>query len=288
MSRVMRLLSELAHAEESGDDVVAKLRFRIEGDVAVVGEGDGAFEALAGRRFSCVRFDREVYRRVPGRASRVRLLRIASAASRDEVVVHVPVGSAGSHPARVAIDVPRAALRRLELPAAEPGDRFPEDGFAHLFFDEEPLVREFDDAGLAVRERRGFTFVLERRRATPVSDAEPFVVELARVMKAARDAERMRMNDPPERAVAAMRARGKNAAVRDAVGRARLRRAIGWVDAMMPRGANCYRRTLLELALDAGAAGEPLVFGLDVGATGHVAFKDREDVSFDVVFEIPA
>jgi hypothetical protein len=49
---------------------------------------------------------------------------------------------------------------------------------------------------------------------------------------------------------------------------------------------NCYRRTLVELALDAGAAHETLVFGLDVGKTGHVAFKDREDVAFDVTFEV--
>src|SRR5258706_507164 len=83
---------------------------------------------------------------------------------------------------------------------------------------------------------------------------------------------RARMEDSPEKAVSAMRAIGRNAAARDEIGRARLKRAIGWIDAVMPRGGNCFRRTLIELALDAGAAEETLAFGLDVGRTGHVAF----------------
>ena len=71
--------------------------------------------------------------------------------------------------------------------------------------------------------------------------------------------------------------------------RARLRRAIGWVDAAYPgKGANCFRRVLVEVGLDAGAAEETLVFGLDVGRTGHVAFKDTEDRTFDVAFEVPS
>ena len=52
-------------------------------------------------------------------------------------------------------------------------------------------------------------------------------------------------------------------------------------------GASCYRRILLESALDAGAARETVVFGLDVGSTGHVAFEDREERAFDVSFAIP-
>jgi hypothetical protein len=182
-------------------------------------------------------------------------------------------------------------MRRLGLRTAEPGDRVSDEGVVHLFFDEEPLYREIDDAGLAVVQRSGSTFVLARRLAEPAHDVgatEPFVVELARVLGAARAAERIRMDEPPERALEEMRARGERTAARDAIGRARLRRAIGWVDALMPHGENCYRRTLLELALDAGAAREPVVFGLDVGRSGHVAFKNREDVPFDVVFEVPA
>jgi hypothetical protein len=85
-----------------------------------------------------------------------------------------------------------------------------------------------------------------------------------------------------------MRARGATATARGPIGRARLRRAIGWVDALAPGGANCYRRALLEIALDAGAARETVVFGLDVGRTGHIAFEDREERTFDVSFAVPA
>ncbi len=77
-------------------------------------------------------------------------------------------------------------------------------------------------------------------------------------------------------------ARNRAGKTRGPIGRARLRRAIGWVDAAMKE--NCYRRVLLELSLDAGAAKERIVFSLDVGKTGHVAFEGREDASFDVAF----
>jgi hypothetical protein len=60
------------------------------------------------------------------------------------------------------------------------------------------------------------------------------------------------------------------------------------VDVAAPGGPSCFRRVLLETALDAGAARETLIFGLDVGSTGHVAFAGREERSFDVSFEIPA
>ena len=41
-----------------------------------------------------------------------------------------------------------------------------------------------------------------------------------------------------------------------------------------------------ELALDAGAAEEVVVLGLDVGKTGHIAFEHREEMPFDVAFRI--
>lgn len=289
MSRLARLLHELAQREQDGTTAFERLRFRVEGATAIVGFEDGeAIGSLGTARFARVSIAGDTYRRVPGRDGRIRLLRIASAAARDEVIVHAAIGGAGTHPGRALVDAPRRAMRNLGLAAAEPGDRFGDEGFVHAFFDEEPLLREIDAAGLTVRERRGFTFVLERRRGAPSFDAEPFAVEVARAMRIARQAERARTEDSPQAAVAAMRERGRGAPARDEIGRARLRRAIGWVDAMMPRGENCYRRTLMELALDAGAAGETLVFGLDVGKTGHVAFKDREDIAFDVLFEIPA
>lgn len=55
-------------------------------------------------------------------------------------------------------------------------------------------------------------------------------------------------------------------------GRRRLRRAIGAVDRRCPGGANCLRRSLLEIVLDPGAAREPLHAGLQSGGgrgSGH-------------------
>src|SRR5262249_44219563 len=69
-----------------------------------------------------------------------------------------------------------------------------------------------------------------------------------------------------------MRERGGQAPQRGPAARTRLRRAIGWVDARFPGGANCYRRALLEIALDGGAAGEPFHMGFrlsDGPVAGH-------------------
>src|SRR5256885_1557911 len=117
-----------------------------------------------------------------------------------------------------------------------------------------------------------------------------FALELARALRLVRRAERERLAGTPARSVAAMRALGTRKAQRNALDRDRLRSAISLVDRFHPRGPNCYRRVLLELALDGGAARETLVFGLDVGKTGHVAFKERaaqhDEKEFDVAFEI--
>lgn len=111
-------------------------------------------------------------------------------------------------------------------------------------------------------------------------------VELARVARVAREAERLRMRVGPYEAVETQRAKGRKKRRRDAAARAHLRTAVNWLDAKWPGGGNCYRRVLIELALDAGAARERLVFGLDVGKTGHVAFEGADDATFDVVFTL--
>ena len=54
--------------------------------------------------------------------------------------------------------------------------------------------------------------------------------------------------------------------------RARLQRVIAAIDARLPGDPSCYRRALLEICLDAGAAEEPLHMGLKVPGghrTGH-------------------
>ena len=74
-------------------------------------------------------------------------------------------------------------------------------------------------------------------------------------------------------AVSAMRARGAYCLQRGSRQRIFLQRAIAWVDSRIPGGTNCYRRVLLELSLDAGAASEPVLIGLDPRGgpgSGHV------------------
>lgn len=236
-----------------------------------------------------VHLDEGVYASVPTRRARVALLVHARSLARSEIVLHVIVQGAGTHRGRLVRDLPRRALRALRIPSArEPGDRTTRGGFVHLFFDEEPLRREIAEAGLVVAARRGDAWVLVPGEAAPERPAS-FAEELARVAAVVVEVERRRRRDAPERVVREMRARGAIERERGPVGRARLVRAIGWIDAALPGGQNCYRRTLLELALDAGAARETLVFGLDVGRTGHVAFKGREDGTmerFDVVYEL--
>lgn len=91
-------------------------------------------------------------------------------------------------------------------------------------------------------------------------------VELFRVLSILPEVEQTRRVIGIEPAVAAMRAHGARALQRDPAGRQQLRRAIAWVDARMQGGGNCYRRVLLELALDSGAASEQV--GVGVRAKG--------------------
>jgi hypothetical protein len=70
-----------------------------------------------------------------------------------------------------------------------------------------------------------------------------------------------------------------------------LRAAIGSVDALLPGGPNCYRRALLEMALDAAAALEPLHMGLDASGapmSGHAWLRaeDRGNRSYDAVISL--
>jgi len=264
------------------------------------GHADAAREAGEGAsaipESDVVWLERGVYTAVSGRSARVALLGRARRAARLAVVVHVPIGDEGSHVGRAAFDAPRRVLAALGLRVAEPGDRVSNDaatggvtGRVHRFFDDEAWLREVDDAGLRVDARRELTFVLRPRETGPGLDepTEPFAREVARAAARVGVADRVRRREAPADALASMRAEGRRCPARGPLARARLRRAIGWVDALSPGGASCYRRVLLELALDAGAARETVVFGLDVGRTGHVAFEDREERAFDVAFAIP-
>lgn len=231
-----------------------------------------------------VRIPRGVYASTRTRAARIELLERAASLASD-VVLEVHVDDERSHAGRIVFDVPRRVLGRLGLRVPEPGDRFPEGTFVHCFFDEEPLREEVHAAHLDVVDHHGDTWRLAPP-APPLEDAEPFRREVVRVARIVREVERRRVSDGPEATVRDYRAQGSREKKRGPIGRARLRRAIGWIDAFFPGRPNCFRRTLLELALDGGAARERLVFGLDVGRTGHVTFKGREDRTFDVVYEL--
>jgi hypothetical protein len=293
VARLGRLIDELraAPGNEDADAALAGLRVRRTSDdvVAIDAGGEGqSLDTLRDDSVAVVRIERDVYARVPTVDGRVRLLEAARRAARDEVIAHVVVTGDHTHVGRVAIDVPRRLLRLAGVRTAEAGDRFGPDRYAHCFFDEEPLLDELARAGLTVAKRRGSELTLRRASGTSAEDAEPFANELRRVVARVREVEARRRKGTPQSVVESMRERGRRAPARGPIGRARLRRAIGWVDALVPGGANCFRRVLLEIALDAGAAGETIVFGLDVGSTGHVAFEHREDRTFDVAFAIPA
>lgn len=296
---------------EDGEDALRRLRARREpasaslaamthvplgAEVLVIqkqestAESDTSIDELGTASVDVVHVVRGVYESIPSADARRHLLSLASRAARRAVVLHVPVVDDGTHLGRALVDAPRRALRRIGIRAPEPGDRFGPAGYTHCFFDEEPLAREVATAGLVITGRHDFTFVTERAADhpdVPPERADPFALEIGRTLREVRLAERRRVAERPEHAVTAMRARGSAKRARGPIGRARLRRAIGWVDALMPKGSNCYRRVLLELGLDGGAARETIVFGLDVGETGHVAFEGREERTFDVAFAMP-
>lgn len=285
MGILRRLVSEIVRREPSREDAeraIAELRVRERDGVLVVGREGRPF-ATDEARADVVLVEDGVYATIPRKDARIDVLELAWARARERVELRVEVGGERTHAARAGVDAPRRLLRLAGVCVPAPGDRFG-DGFVHRFFDEEELLEEIAGAGLTVAARRGNTFVL-RPGSAPDESPRAFAVELVRAARLVGEVERQR-EGAPERAVSAMRALGRRCERRGPVGRARLRRAIGWVDAVHPGGPSCYRRILLELALDAGAAGETVVFGLDVGRTGHVAFKDAEERAFDVAFEI--
>jgi hypothetical protein len=92
--------------------------------------------------------------------------------------------------------------------------------------------------------------------------------------------ERKRSAVAPNALLPLLRARGLARPARDDRGRARLRRAIRFVDRLFPSGPNCYRRALLEIAMDAGAAREPLHMGLNAEGgprSGHAWLASSPD-----------
>ncbi|MDB4983195.1 MAG: hypothetical protein JWM82_3947 [Myxococcales bacterium] len=86
--------------------------------------------------------------------------------------------------------------------------------------------------------------------------------EFVRVLGVVFLVERGRLTLGPARLLPLLRERGQASRSRTPEQRGRLQRMIALVDRFMPGGPNCYRRSLLEVALDSVAAREPLRLGL--------------------------
>jgi hypothetical protein len=73
-------------------------------------------------------------------------------------------------------------------------------------------------------------------------------------------------------------------------GRARLTRFIRLIDRVFPTGPNCYRRVLLEMALDGGAAREPMMMGFRASGgpqSGHAWLASQPPgESYDAVVSV--
>jgi hypothetical protein len=116
------------------------------------------------------------------------------------------------------------------------------------------------------------------------------LVEVARVVLAVPRVELQRQRGSLHHAVRALRQGAFRRTARSVEGRAHLRRAIAAVDARLPDGPNCVRRSLLEISLDGGAAREKLLAGFMAGGgkkSGH-AWLEIESVrdKYDAVIAI--
>ena len=94
-----------------------------------------------------------------------------------------------------------------------------------------------------------------------------------------REIDEARFTEGPAPLLARLRARGAHAPTRSRLRRRWLASAIYRLDRALFSEPNCYRRTLVLMAMDAEAARQPLMLGLDVpdsGATGHAWVRGRE------------
>ncbi len=111
--------------------------------------------------------------------------------------------------------------------------------------------------------------------------------EVGRVVGVLGCVERARRKRGPKPLVEELRRTGSRAAPRGEHERRCLRRAVRWVDACL--GGNCYRRVLLEIALDPDAARQPVHFGLKADGdrlAGHAWLGDHETGSYDLTVQL--
>jgi SAM-dependent methyltransferase len=249
---------------------------------------------LSGPRFDLVLIASDVLCGIPGRANRVAALTRAREGVKHGGMV-VMAARAGRGPARLLLETPRAVLRIVGLGHREPGDRLDWQGppptlrFVHVYADDVEIAKELELASLAYEGRlAGFVLARSGTRASLPGDGKiDAAVETASVLRMLLRVERARRKMGPAALAAMMRLLSDSAPHRTPLERARLRATIASCDRLVPFGAGCYRRALLEMALDAGAAEEPLVLGLRRHGIGHawVGAMDTEE-SFDWVVRV--
>src|SRR2546429_3016492 len=110
------------------------------------------------------------------------------------------------------------------------------------------------------------------------------LLDILRVLLVLPTVESGRRRLGPGPLLARLRRRGRRASRRGAAARGRLSWAIRAVDAVLP-ASSCYRRALLEVALDPDAAARPLHMGIH-GARGHCWLDEgtRGETPFDATF----
>ena len=114
------------------------------------------------------------------------------------------------------------------------------------------------------------------------------LAELLNVLRVLPEIESARRKCGPRPLLEDLRRRAARAPERGAVRRRCLRRAIAWVDRCL--GANCFRRTLLETALDRGAASEAVSLGFSTGGaqlSGHAWLgAEEQPVTYDFTVKL--
>jgi hypothetical protein len=93
----------------------------------------------------------------------------------------------------------------------------------------------------------------------------------------------------PDALIARMRAEGATRPPLSALATRRLPGVVYRVDRLLHGESNCYRRTLVRVALDPRAASQPFVLGLDArkeSPVGHAWIDGTERAAFDVEFRL--
>ena len=124
-----------------------------------------------------------------------------------------------------------------------------------------------------------------------LADFAVTLVELGGVLRALPHIESARRHVGPRPLMETLRRQARHTRQRGPMARQCLQRAIRWVDVCLAGGANCYRRALLEVALDRGAAEEPLALGLSAQGqrlAGHawLAGEPGAAAAYDLVIHV--